>query len=91
MLKKNFVVKNKYGIHARPARLIVETASKFASDIMLSKNDEEVNGKSIMGILQLEARCNTNILVTINGKDENNAMVAIEKAFQTIETIDEFE
>lgn len=81
MVSKTFVVQNKYGIHARPARLIVETAMKFQCDVHIAKNGEEINAKSIMGILMLEARKGTELVIKCNGADENEAAVALENTF----------
>ena len=84
MVSKSFIVKNKYGIHARPARLIVETASKYKSDIFLSKNGEEINAKSIMGILMLEAGKGSELVLRINGEDEDAALQDMESIFEEI-------
>lgn len=79
MLSKVFKIKNKMGIHARPASLLVKTASQFESSVYISKNSQEVNGKSIMGILMLEAGFGSEITVRIDGKDEAKALQALEK------------
>ena len=77
MISKIFKIKNKLGIHARPAAEFVKTASRFSSDINVAKNDNRVNGKSIMGILMLEAAHGTEIEVEIDGQDEEEAMEAM--------------
>ncbi len=79
MITKNFKIKNQLGIHARPAGLLVKTASKFKSFIYISKNGNEVNAKSIMGVLMLEAAFGSEIQVRIEGDDEFAAMEAIEE------------
>ncbi len=89
MKSKSFIVKNKFGIHARPARLLVETASKYKSDIYISKNGEEINAKSIMGILMLEAGKGAELVLRIVGEDENEALQEMEAIFEKIATIDE--
>jgi phosphocarrier protein HPr len=88
MVSKSFIVKNIYGIHARPARLIVETASKFTSQINLSKNDEEIDAKSIMGILMLEASKGSELVLRITGEDEEDALQELEMVFKNITSID---
>jgi phosphocarrier protein HPr len=77
MISKIFKIKNKLGIHARPAAEFVKTASRFSSDVNVAKNDQRVNGKSIMGLLMLEAAHGTEIEVEIDGKDEQEAMEAM--------------
>ncbi len=79
MLTKVFKIKNKMGIHARPASLLVKTASRYKSSVYISKNSQEVNGKSIMGILMLEAGYGSEITVRVDGKDEKKALEALEK------------
>jgi phosphotransferase system HPr (HPr) family protein len=85
------VIKNKYGLHARPARLIVEAAMKFECDVHISKNGEEINAKSIMGILMLEARKGTELSVICHGEDEQEALDELKKVFQTISELKEWE
>ncbi|BCR05479.1 phosphocarrier protein HPr [Desulfuromonas versatilis] len=77
MEKKEFIIKNRLGLHARAAAQLVQTANRFRSDITLEKEGVEVNGKSIMGILMLAAPKGSKILVTINGEDGPAAMSAI--------------
>ena len=82
MKEEKVVVKNRAGIHARPAALIVQTAGKFKSKIMFKKENEEINAKSIMGIITLGAAYNTEILVCADGPDENDAVLALAKLFE---------
>jgi len=74
---KTFKIKNKLGIHARPAGQLVKTASKFKSSIYLSKNGNEVNAKSIMGVLMLEAGYGSEVTVRVEGEDEDAAITAL--------------
>ncbi len=74
MQNRNFKIVNRLGLHARAAAQLVQTASRFSSDINLIKEDIEVNGKSIMGILLLAAPQGTEIAVTVEGDDEQQAM-----------------
>jgi len=74
MISKVFEVKNKLGIHARPAGLLVKTAARYKSSVYISKNGNEVNAKSIMGVMMLEAGFGSKIEVRIDGEDEHAAM-----------------
>jgi phosphocarrier protein len=73
MVQITATVKNSLGIHARPAALIVQAATKFRSDIFLSKDGMEVNGKSIMGVMMLAAETRSEIVVKAQGEDEVRA------------------
>jgi len=77
MQNQNFTIKNRLGLHARAAAQLVQTANKFNSEVALIKDDIEVNGKSIMGILLLAAPQGTDISVTVSGTDEERAMKVI--------------
>lgn len=71
---RTFLIKNKLGLHARAAALLVKTANRFVSEISLEKDGLAVNGKSIMGILMLAASKGTRITLKAEGKDEEEAM-----------------
>ncbi|OGG46420.1 MAG: phosphocarrier protein HPr [Candidatus Handelsmanbacteria bacterium RIFCSPLOWO2_12_FULL_64_10] len=73
MVQLTATVKNSLGIHARPAALIVQAASRFRSEILLSKDGMEVNGKSIMGVMMLAAETGAEIVVRAEGEDEEKA------------------
>ena len=77
MQNQSFTIKNRLGLHARAAAQLVQTANKFNSEVALIKDDIEVNGKSIMGILLLAAPQGTDISVTVDGTDEEQAMKII--------------
>lgn len=77
MAKKDFTILNKLGIHARPAAQFVKMANRFKCDIMVEKDGEEVDGKSIMGLMMLAAGHGSIILVSAEGEDENAALEAI--------------
>lgn len=70
---------NELGIHARPAAMFVKLASKFKSEIFVEKDDEKVNGKSIMGIMMLAAAKGTVIKVTASGPDAKQAVEQIQE------------
>jgi phosphocarrier protein HPr len=74
MLVQEFTIINKLGLHARASALLVKTASHFSSDIRIEREDIEVNGKSIMGIMMLAAAKGTTIKVKVGGDDEAEAM-----------------
>lgn len=79
MIEHDIEIKNKLGLHARAAAKLVHCAAKFRSDIKIRKGDEEVDGKSILGILLLAAARGTVITIKANGEDEADAVAAIEK------------
>ena len=78
MFKKKLAITNKLGLHARAASVFVKTASAFASTINVSNPETEANGKSIMSMMLLQASCGSEIDICIEGKDETEAMAAIE-------------
>lgn len=82
MKQKTTTIKNRSGIHARPAALIVQTASQFESNIYLEKETEKINAKSIMGIITLGASYKTDIVVSAEGSDETEAVDAITALFE---------
>ena len=67
-------VPNKYGLHARPAAEFVKIASRFRSEVFVGKEDLEVNGKSIMGMMMLAAECGSEIVIRAAGDDAQNAV-----------------
>ena len=78
MEKRDFTVIAETGIHARPATILVQTASKFTSDITLTYNGKSVNLKSIMGVMSLGVGQNANVTIAAEGDDEKDAIAAIE-------------
>ncbi len=78
-LEKKFVIKNKLGLHARPAALFVQTANHFKCDVDVLKGKEKVNGKSIMGIMTLAAGAGAAITVRTTGEDAQMALDEIGK------------
>ena len=79
VVKKNIIVKNKQGLHARPAASFVQLANKFESTINIVRDQERVNGKSIMGILMLGAEQGCSITIEAEGKDAEQAVLELEK------------
>jgi len=80
-LVKKFKVENEYGIHARPAALLVKAASKFECDIFLEKDGNKVSCKSIMGLMTIEGYPGSTMQVTTSGNDAQEAMAEIEELF----------
>ncbi|QQL44180.1 HPr family phosphocarrier protein [Sulfuriroseicoccus oceanibius] len=79
MIKKEFTVVNKFGLHARPAAQLVKLANTFESEIWVEKDSEQVNGKSIMGLMMLAAGHGSTITVSVDGGDEEDALAAVEE------------
>ena len=73
-LRQQVQIRNKFGLHARPAAEFVKTAAHFNSDIWVSKQDVEVNGKSIMGMMMLAAECGSEIVIRAHGDDAEQAV-----------------
>ena len=82
MVEKILTVRNRAGIHARPASLIAQTANKFSSEILLENNDTTVNAKSIMGVITMAAGYNTNLVLKADGSDAADAVAAIAALFE---------
>lgn len=79
LITKKMIVRNKQGLHARPAALFVQIANKFDSRITVRRDKEEVNGKSIMGILMLGAEKDSEIIIQLEGEDAQAALLELEK------------
>jgi phosphocarrier protein HPr len=76
---RELVVLNKLGIHARPAALFVKVANRFTCNVMVEKDGEKINGKSIMGLMMLAAGPGTKLLISCDGEDCHAARDAIEE------------
>jgi phosphocarrier protein len=72
-----YEIVNRLGLHARAAAQLVQTANRFLSDVMIEKDGNEVNGKSIMGLLMLAAPQGSKVNVTVSGEDAEDAMKGI--------------
>lgn len=82
MISKSFVMNCKEGFHLRPSQVLMEAATKFQSDIMLKKSeDEEADAKSILGLMSLGIEAGETVTVVVNGPDEKEAMDTVEKLF----------
>lgn len=78
---REVTVINKLGIHARPAALFVKVAGKFESSITVEKEGEQINGKSIMGLMMLAAGCGSKLKLIVEGPDAETAVAELEKLF----------
>lgn len=85
MIRQSVLVSNKLGLHARAAAKLVRLASKFSSEIHLSREDanQQIDSKSILGVLMLAASKGTRLVVSIEGRDEAEAGEAIRELFDT--------
>jgi len=81
-IRREFIIKNKLGLHARPVAMFVKTANRFESDIMVEKNNETVNGKSIMGMMMLAAGKGSIINISATGPDAEEALEELGKLIE---------
>ena len=77
MVERTVQILNKNGLHARPAAEIVKIAAKFSSEITIARDDLEVNGKSIMGVMMLAAEHGSTLTLKADGPDAEQALSAI--------------
>ena len=82
-LERAIRIVNENGIHARPAAEIVKVASRFRSEITLSRDGLEVNGKSIMGVMMLAAECGSTVVAKATGEDAEQALDALERVISS--------
>jgi len=80
--ERTVAIRNQYGLHARPAAEFVKLATRFRSDVWVRKDDLEVNGKSIMGVMMLAAEHGSQITIRATGED---AFAAVEQLAQLVE------
>ena len=78
MIEREVTIVNKLGLHARAAAKLVSTASGFGSSIDVKRDTQQVNGKSIMGVMMLAASKGTRLILKVDGEDEEQAMEALE-------------
>ncbi|MBI5866772.1 MAG: HPr family phosphocarrier protein [candidate division Zixibacteria bacterium] len=82
MNERKVKVTNPLGVHARPAAMLVQTAAKFKSEIWLSKDGNEVNGKSMLGVMTLAAEMGSTVIIKADGPDEDKAIEALARVFE---------
>jgi phosphocarrier protein HPr len=77
MKQAQLTVVNRLGLHARPSAALTQTATRFKSEVWLTKGARRVNGKSIMGVMMLAAACGATLTVEVDGPDEDEALAAL--------------
>jgi phosphocarrier protein len=82
MVEREVTVRNRSGIHTRPAATIVKTAARFKSDFTIVKDDMEINGKSIIGVMTLAAEQGSRMILRFEGPDEEEAAAALVDLFE---------
>ncbi len=83
MIEREVTIRNRAGLHTRPAASIVKTAAKFKSEFWIEKDGMEINGKSIIGVMTLAAEQGSTLLLRFDGPDENEAFTAMEQLFES--------
>ncbi|MEX0601958.1 MAG: HPr family phosphocarrier protein [Bacteroidota bacterium] len=81
MIEKEVTIRNRAGLHTRPAATLVKLAAKFKADFFISKDGLEINGKSIIGVMTLAAEQGSTLLLRFSGEDEQQALEAIADLF----------
>ncbi len=81
-MEKVMTIRNRMGLHARPAAMFVQEAAKFKSQVYVVKDGLQVNGKSVMGLMLLAAESGSKLTVKADGPDEQQALEALEKLFE---------
>jgi phosphocarrier protein len=82
MIERTVTVRNKAGIHTRPASMVVRTASKFDADFYIRTDGYEINGKSIIGVMTLAAEQGATLTLIFDGSDEEAAAEAMRELFE---------
>ncbi len=82
MIEKEIVIKNRAGLHTRPAAALVKTAAKFKADFFIVKDGVEINAKSIIGVMTLAAEQGSTLLLKFDGEDEQAASAAVIDLFE---------
>jgi len=80
---KELTILNRLGMHARPAAMFVKVSSRFRAEVWVEKDGEQVNGKSIMGLMMLAAGQGSKLMVTVEGSDAEKAIQEIEALIQS--------
>ena len=82
MIEKEVVIKNRTGLHTRPAAMLVKTAAKFKAEFYIVKDGIQINGKSIIGVMTLAAEQGSKLLLQFDGEDEQAAVEAVVALFE---------
>ena len=82
MVAQEVIIRNKLGLHARPAAHFVRIASQFKSDVFLVKDDVRINAKSIMGVMMLAAEAGSTLIISAEGEDAQEALKEVSMLFE---------
>ncbi len=82
MIEREVVIKNRSGLHTRPAATLVKTAARFKAEFYIYKDGMEINGKSIIGVMTLAAEQGATLLLRFEGADESEAAAAVVDLFE---------
>lgn len=82
MIEREVTIRNRAGLHTRPASMLVKTASQFDSDVYLRRDNYEINGKSVIGVMTLAAEQGATLTLLVEGDDEHEAADAITELFE---------
>lgn len=82
MIQETLIVRNRAGLHTRPAAMLVKLAAKFKSDIYLNRDGYDINAKSIIGVMTLAAEQGSELLLTVEGADEQDAIAELRLLFE---------
>jgi len=83
VITKTVTIANRLGLHARPAAMLVTVASRYEAEVFLTKDGLRVNGKSIMGVMMLAAEQGTELIIEVDGPDEESAMEEIVRVVES--------
>lgn len=81
MIEREVTIRNRAGLHTRPASMLVRTASQFESEVFLRRDNYEINGKSVIGVMTLAAEQGASLTLIVEGEDEEEAADAIVDLF----------
>lgn len=82
MIEREITVRNRAGVHTRPASMIVRTASQFDAEVYIQKDNYEINGKSVIGVMTLAAEQGATLKLIVEGEDEDEAAEALVALFE---------
>ncbi|MBI3193673.1 MAG: HPr family phosphocarrier protein [Ignavibacteriae bacterium] len=82
MVEREVTIRNRAGLHTRPAATLVKTAARFKSELTIMKDGMDINGKSIIGVMTLAAECGSKLLLQFDGADEQEALATVTELFE---------
>jgi phosphocarrier protein HPr len=83
MIEREVTIRNRAGLHTRPAAAIVKLAAKFKSEFFIEKDDVQINGKSIIGVMTLAAEQGSTLIIRFEGPDEKDSCQAMVELFES--------